>query len=142
MANINTLLKELDLPSNWKRIESPTFYNGDVIPFDQEPPKSGGLILIENGNIIVRNPDNTIIWSNMTIYNEKHAKNFEARFRSDGQCRNFDINYFSMGTEKNVVDNPYMNKAIKETVQCIRKNKEQRTFSSDRINFPDLSGKY
>ena len=98
MANIKTLLKEFDLPDKWKRIESPTIYNDEIIPFNKNPPNgSGGYY--QNGNVIMRSADNSIRWISMTIYDGKHVKCFDARFNPDGKNKDFDINYFSTGEE-------------------------------------------
>ena len=123
MANINTLLKELGVPKKWKKIESPTMYNGEIIPFGHNPPVQGGYF--ENGNIITKNRDGSFNWLNMTIYDGEQVKCFEARFAANGKYKNLDIKYFGLGEEKNVVDNLYMSKAIKETIQYIRKNKDR-----------------
>lgn len=126
MVDISTVLKELELPEKWERIESPTMYNGEIVPFDKNKVESE-LGFYQNGNIIYRSHDNSIKWVNMTIANSEHVKCFEARFDSKGSFINLDINYFNLGGENNIYDEEYINLAIDEVVEYIRNNKERFT---------------
>lgn len=122
MTNICRLLKEFDLPYEWTRIESPTLYNGQVIPLKKKKVKPAEGYF-ENGNIINRNSDGSIQWLTMTIYDGRHVKNFNARFGSDGKYIDYDINYFSLGKEKNVSNPVHIKLAIDDAIDYARKNK-------------------
>jgi hypothetical protein len=124
MANIKNLLKELDLPENWERIECPTLYNDQIVPFGENPPEcNGGFVM--NGHIITRKGDGSVRWISMTVDQCEHVKLFDARFNLDGTCKDFDINFFGLGKEKNVVDDEYMKMAIKEITKYIKRNKDR-----------------
>lgn len=120
MACIIGLLKELKLSEKWERAESPTLYNGEIIPFTCHSinPKGG---YINNGNIIVKCSNNIIQWTNTTIIKGKHVTQFEARFNCNGYLIDLDINYFDGFMEKNIYDKYYINRAIKETIKHIQK---------------------
>jgi len=117
-------LKEFDLPEKWRRIESPTMYNDEIVPFDKTITNSKGGYY-QNGNIISKSNDNSIRWISMTISNGDHVKSFDARFDSNGSFIDFDINYFGLGEENNTKDEEYIKEAIEELVIYIRNNKER-----------------
>lgn len=122
MTNISTILKEFNLPEDWKRIESPTFYNDEIVPFNQPKVESGGYY--QNGNIITKSSD-VIRWISMTINNGEHVKCFDSRFKADGSFIDFDINYFGLGEDYCVHDVDYIREAIDELAEYIRENKDR-----------------
>jgi hypothetical protein len=50
------------------------------------------------------------------------------KFNLDGICKDLDINYFEFGKERNVVDDVYIDNAIKEIVEYIKRNKGKFLF--------------